>query len=70
MQAKSDLLECLSLLPSTSLYSPKFVHILHSVCEEIVNEKTSFIPSIFKKLVPQDDLADPKTQKPQYYAQS
>ncbi|CDW72650.1 heat repeat-containing protein 5b [Stylonychia lemnae] len=50
-QVKCDIYECLLMIPS-SLYQSKFVHLLHTVCEEIVSEDTqrenNYIKGIFK----------------------
>jgi len=49
LKIRSDLYECLSNL-HPSLYSGKFVHILHSVADDIVNESISKTnPNIAKK---------------------
>ena len=39
-QVKGDLFECFLQLPSNNLYVSKYVHILHSVCEELVSDGT------------------------------
>ena len=57
-QVKSDLLECISLLPSTSLYASKFVQLLHSICEEIVSESTAIVPSASQRLIHFEDLSE------------
>ena len=44
-QVRSDLFECFLQLPQNSLYLSKYVHILHSVCEEIVTEDIPLVPS-------------------------
>ena len=56
-KVRSDLYECLSNL-HPSLYSNKFVHILHSVTEDIVNEALSkTFPNIaYKTLSKEDEL--------------
>jgi hypothetical protein len=65
MQIKSDLFECLLLIPS-HLYSSKFVHLLHSVCEEIVSDDISRTPSLFKKHIHFEDLCIGKEGKETY----
>ena len=58
MKVRSDLYECLSNL-HPSLYSGKFVHILHSVAEDISNETLSKIPpSICYKFLSKEDELD------------
>ena len=61
-QVKSDLLECISLLPSTSLYASKFVQLLHSICEEIVSESTAIVPSASQRLIHFEDLSEFKKE--------
>jgi hypothetical protein len=52
---KSDLFECFLQLPSPGMYAPKFVHLLHSVCEEIVSEDGTRVPGVWKKLLHEED---------------
>jgi len=57
---KCDLFQCLLQLPSPSLYASKFVHLLHSVCEEIVRDDiqgaTLQHPLVFRKLLHFEDF--------------
>ena len=62
MQVKSDIFECLLQIPSP-LYQGKFVHILHSVCEEIVTEDFNRTPHIYKKMIHNEDLIIGKESK-------
>jgi hypothetical protein len=49
---KSDLFECLLQLPSSNGYVQKYVHILHSVCEEIVSDDIHCVPSsLIRRLI-------------------
>lgn len=58
LKARADLYECLSNL-HPSLFSTKFVHVLHSVAEDIVNESLSKIPpTICYKSLNKDDEID------------
>jgi hypothetical protein len=53
--ARADLFECLLQLPSASLYAGKFVHILHSVCEEIIVEEPLNTKDAYRKLGHKED---------------
>ena len=62
-QAKADLFECFLQLPSNNLYVSKYVHILHSVCEELVSDATP--PSLPLNLLhPDDHLLSTPTPTP------
>lgn len=53
---KSDLFECILQIPSTNGYVSKYVHILHSVCEEIVSEEIQSVPkSLIRKIIHNED---------------
>lgn len=56
LKVRSDLYECLSNL-HPSLYASKFVHILHSVTDDIVNESLSkTIPNIAYRTLCKEDV--------------
>lgn len=58
LKVRSDMYECLSNL-HPSLYSPKFVHILHSVADDISSETLGKMPpSICNKLLNKEDEID------------
>lgn len=60
IEAKADLFYCLAQL-SSQLYSSKSVHLLHSICEIIVNDSNTLgIPvAFYSQLLIDSSIVDP-----------
>jgi hypothetical protein len=52
---KGNIFECFSAIPNP-YYAHKFIVLLHPICAEIVSDRITLIPTVYKEWISQEDV--------------